>query len=52
MRARGLSYAEIARQLQVSEASISLYLRSQAKESIKNMWQNTCQDNIKYVLQH
>src|SRR5918911_1495863 len=38
MRARGMSQAEIARELQVSEASISLdmqYLRSQAKESIK-----------------
>jgi hypothetical protein len=38
MRARGLSQIEIARELQVSEASISSdvqYLRSQAKESIK-----------------
>jgi predicted transcriptional regulator len=38
MRARGLSQAEIARELQVSKASISLdmqYLRSQAKESIR-----------------
>jgi predicted transcriptional regulator len=38
MRARGMSQAEIARELQVSEASISLdtqYLRTQAKESIK-----------------
>ena len=38
VRARGTSQAEIARELQVSEASISLdmqYLRSQAKESIK-----------------
>jgi IS30 family transposase len=38
MRARGVSQAEIAHELQVSEASISLdmqYLRSQAKESIK-----------------
>ena len=38
MRARGMSQIEIARELQVSEASISLdvqYLRSQAKESIK-----------------
>jgi predicted transcriptional regulator len=38
MRARGMSQAEIARELQVSEASISLemqYLSSQAKESIK-----------------
>ncbi|MFL6370890.1 MAG: sigma factor-like helix-turn-helix DNA-binding protein, partial [Nitrososphaeraceae archaeon] len=36
MRARGLSYAEIAQQLQVSRASIGSYvqyLRSQAKES-------------------
>jgi predicted DNA-binding protein YlxM (UPF0122 family) len=38
MRARGLSHGEIARELQVSKASISLdmqYLRNQAKESIK-----------------
>src|SRR3982751_6154885 len=38
MRARGLSYPEIAQQLQVSRASIGSdvqYLRSQAKESIK-----------------
>jgi transcriptional regulator len=38
MRARGMSQTEIARELQVSEASISLdmqYLRNQAKESIK-----------------
>jgi predicted transcriptional regulator len=38
MRARGLSQTEIAHELQVSKASISLdmqYLRSQAKESIK-----------------
>ena len=38
MRSRGMSQIEIARELQVSEASISLdmqYLRSQAKESIK-----------------
>ena len=38
MRARGLSLGEIARQLQVSRASISsdiTYLRSQAKESIR-----------------
>ncbi|MFL6401790.1 MAG: hypothetical protein ACJ72J_19700 [Nitrososphaeraceae archaeon] len=38
MRSRGLNQIEIAQQLQVSEASISLdmqYLRSQAKESIK-----------------
>ena len=38
MRSRGLSQIEIARELQVSKASISLdmqYLRSQAKESIK-----------------
>ena len=36
--ARGLSQTEIARELRVSKASISLdmqYLRSQAKESIK-----------------
>jgi IS30 family transposase len=38
MRARGMSQTEIARELQVSKASISLdmqYLRNQAKESIK-----------------
>src|ERR687884_487483 len=38
MRAKGMSQTEIARELQVSEASISsdiAYLRSQAKESIK-----------------
>jgi hypothetical protein len=38
MRARGLSYAEIAQQLQVSRASIGSdvqYLREQAKETIK-----------------
>src|ERR671931_274096 len=38
MRAKGMSQTEIARELQVSEASISLdlqYLRNQAKESIK-----------------
>jgi predicted transcriptional regulator len=38
LRTRGMSQTEIARELQVSEASISLdmqYLRSQAKESIK-----------------
>src|SRR5215212_48372 len=39
MRAKGMSQIEIAHELQVSEASISSdmqYLRSQAKESIKN----------------
>jgi methyl coenzyme M reductase subunit D len=38
LRARGLSQTEIALELRVSKASISLdmqYLRSQAKESIK-----------------
>jgi len=38
MRARGLSLGEIARELQVSRASISsdiAYLRNEAKESIK-----------------
>jgi transcriptional regulator len=38
MRARGMSQTEIARELQVSKASISLdmqYLRNHAKESIK-----------------
>jgi predicted transcriptional regulator len=44
LRARGLSQTEIAHELQVSKASISLdmqYLRSQAKESIR-----------KYVTEH
>jgi transcriptional regulator len=39
MRSRGLSQIEIAHELQVSEASISLdmqYLRNKAKESIKD----------------
>jgi transcriptional regulator len=38
MRAKGMSQADIARELQVSEASISLdiqYLREQAKGTIK-----------------
>jgi IS30 family transposase len=38
MRAKGMSQTEIARELQVSKASISLdmqYLRTQAKESIR-----------------
>ena len=38
MRARGLSYSEIAKQLQASRASIAAdvqYLREQAKEFIK-----------------
>ena len=38
MRARDLSYAEIARELQVSRASIGSdvqYLRNQAKQTIK-----------------
>ena len=38
MRAKGMSQTEIAHELQVSEASISLdmqYLRNQARESIK-----------------
>ena len=40
MRARGMSQIEIARELQVSEASISSdmqYLRSQAKQTDKLM---------------
>jgi transcriptional regulator len=44
MRARGVSQIEIARELQVSEASISLdmqYLRSQAKESIRRILART-----------
>jgi DNA-binding CsgD family transcriptional regulator len=44
MRSRGLSQIEIARQLQVSEASISSdiqYLRNQAKETIRE-----------YVIEH
>jgi hypothetical protein len=43
MRARGMNQIEIARELQVSEASISLdiqYLRNQAKESIKYVTQH------------
>jgi predicted transcriptional regulator len=39
LRSRGLSYGEIARELQVSKASITSdvqYLREQAKESIKD----------------
>ena len=38
MRSRGMTHEEIARELQVSKASITSdvqYLRSQAKESIK-----------------
>jgi transcriptional regulator len=38
MRPRGLSYGEIARELQVSRASISYdiqYIRNEAKESIR-----------------
>jgi len=44
MGARGLSYAEIAQQLQVSRASIGSdvqYLREQAKGTIKNMLPET-----------
>ncbi|MFL6459997.1 MAG: hypothetical protein ACJ71J_03440 [Nitrososphaeraceae archaeon] len=54
MRARGMSQIEIARELQVSEASISLdmqYLRIQAKESIRDTSQNTCQNNTRHVFQ-
>jgi orotate phosphoribosyltransferase-like protein len=38
LRARGLSYAEIAQELQVPKTSVAedmLYLRKQAKESIR-----------------
>jgi transcriptional regulator len=38
MRARGMTHGEIAHELQVSKASISLdiqYLRNQAKETIR-----------------
>jgi transcriptional regulator len=44
MRAKGMSQIEIAHELQISEASISLdmqFLRNQAKESIKE-----------YVIEH
>jgi DNA-directed RNA polymerase specialized sigma24 family protein len=40
LRGVGLSYAEIAQQLKVPKTSIAedmLYLRKQAKESIRNM---------------
>jgi DNA-directed RNA polymerase specialized sigma24 family protein len=55
MRARGLSYAEIAQQLQVSRASIGSdvqYLREQAKGTIKEYVTEPCQNNTRYVLQH
>jgi transcriptional regulator len=55
MRAKGMSQAEIARELQVSEASISLdmqYLRGQAKNPLKNMSQSIYLSNTRYVLQH
>ena len=55
MRAKGMSQAEIARELQVSEASIRLdmqYLTSQAKESIKEYITEYLPNNTKYVLQH
>jgi transcriptional regulator len=52
MRARGLSYAEIVQQLQVSRASIGSdvqYLRSQAKESIKEYVTEHYLSNTRYV---
>jgi orotate phosphoribosyltransferase-like protein len=55
MRARGLSYAEIVQQLQVSRASIGSdvqYLRSQAKESIKEYVTEHYLSNTRYVLVH
>ena len=55
MRAKGMSQAEIARELQVSEASIRLdmqYLTSQAKESIKEYTTEYLPNNTKYVWQH
>src|ERR687884_426596 len=53
MRARGMSQTEIARELQVSEASISLdmqYLRSQAKESIEQY--QVCLTALDTILKH
>jgi transcriptional regulator len=55
LRARGMSQEEIAHELQVSETSISLdmqYLRSQAKESIKEYATDHYLDNTRYVLLH
>jgi transcriptional regulator len=54
MRARGMSQAEIARELQVSEASISLdmqYLREQAKGTIKEYVTERFPSNTRYVFQ-
>jgi orotate phosphoribosyltransferase-like protein len=51
MRARGLSYGEIAHELQVSKASIVSdvqYLREQAKGT-KNMSQSIYLNNTRYV---
>jgi predicted transcriptional regulator len=53
LRARGLSQTEIAAELQVSKASISLdtqYLRNQAKESIKEYVTEHYQSSTRYVL--
>ena len=53
MKAIGLSQIEIARELQVSEASISSdvqYLRKQAKENIKEYVTQHYQNNTRYVL--
>lgn len=56
-----MSQAEIARELQVSEASISLdiqYLRNQAKESIRNMSEHLpeqyqiCLNALDTILKH
>jgi predicted transcriptional regulator len=53
MRARGLSQTQIARELQVSNASISSdmqYLRNQAEETIREYV--TALNNTRYVSQH
>ena len=53
MRARGLSLGEIARELQVSRASISsdiAYLRNEAKESIKEYTTGYIRHNYAKVL--
>ena len=55
MRASGMGQAEIARELQVSEASISLdmqYLRAQAKESIKKYATEYLPEQYQVCLRH
>ena len=54
MRSRGLSQVEIAHELQVSKASISLdmqYLHNHAKESLKNMLQRAV-SNMSYSVRY